>query len=72
MLDWGKTFSGSSFNEKVAIFNRTTLNILNNFIPHETSVRNDRDPYWFIDKIRLLIKEQTTGYKYFCQNGNSA
>ena len=39
MFDWEKTFPGSSFNEKVAIFNRTTLNILNNFIPHETSVR---------------------------------
>ena len=56
MFDWEKTFSRSSFNEKVAIFNITTLKILNNFISHETSVRNNRDPFWFIDKIRLLIK----------------
>ena len=33
---------------------------------------NDRDPPWFNTKIRLLIKEKTTAFKYFCQNGNNA
>ena len=37
MFDWEKLFSITSVDEKVAIFNRTVLlNILNNFIPHET------------------------------------
>ena len=62
MFDWEKVFSNISVNENVAIFNRTILNILNNFILHETTVCNDRDPPWFNDTIRLLIKEKTTTY----------
>ena len=58
-------------NEKVAIFNRNVLDTFN-VILHETIVCNDRDPPWFNDKIRLLLKEKTTLYKYFCQNGNDA
>ena len=69
MFDWEKALSNTSVNEKIAIFNRTILNILNNFIPRETIVCNDIDPQWFNDKIRLLIKEKTTAYKYFRQNG---
>ena len=66
MFDWEKAFSNASVDEKVAIFKRTILNILNRIIPHETIVCNDRDPPWFNDKIRLQIKEKMTAYKYFC------
>ena len=72
VFDWEKTFSNISVDEKAVIFNRTILNILNNYIPHETIVCNDRDPPWFNDKIRLLIKEKMTTYKYFPQSGNDA
>ena len=58
MFDWGKTFSNTNVNEKLAIFNRIILNILNNFIPHETIVCRDRGPTCFNDKIRLLIKDK--------------
>ena len=57
-FDREKAFSNTSINDKVAIFNGTILNILNNHIPHETNVCNDRDPLWFNDKIRLLIKNK--------------
>ena len=43
-FNWERTFSNTNVNEKVDIFNRTILNILNNFIPHETIVCNDKDP----------------------------
>ena len=72
MFDWENAFSNTSVNEKVAIFNRIILNILNNFIVHETIVCNDRGPPWFNDTIRLLIKEKTIAYKYFRQNGKDA
>ena len=36
-----------SVNEKVNIFNKTILNILNNFIPHEILTCDDKDPPWF-------------------------
>ena len=35
-------------------------------------VYNDRDPTWFNDKIRFIIKEKTTAYRYFRQNINNA
>ena len=72
LFDWKKFFPNTSVNEKVAIFNRPILNILNNYIPHETIVCKDRDPPWFNGKRKLLIKEKTTGYKYFRENGNVA
>ena len=70
IFDWEKAFSNTSVDEKEAIFDRNILNILNKFILHETIVCNDRDPPGFNDKIRLLMKEKTTAYKYFRQNGN--
>ena len=72
MFDCENTFLNTNVNEKVAIFNRIILNILSNYVLHETIVCNDRDPPWFNDKIRLLINEKTTAYKYFRQNGNGA
>ena len=72
MFDCENTFLNANVKEKVAIFNRIILNILSNYILHETIVCNDRDPPWFNDKIRLLINEKTTSYKYFRQNGTGA
>ena len=43
--------SNTSIKEKVEIFNRTILNVLSNFIPHETIVCNDKDPPWFNNTI---------------------
>ena len=51
---WEKAFSNTSVNEKAAIFNRAILNILNNFIQHETIVCNNRDPPGSNDKISFL------------------
>ena len=43
--------TNTSIKEKVEIFNRTILNVLSNFIPHETIVCNDKDPPWFNNRI---------------------
>ena len=59
MFDWEKAFSNTSVDENSEIFNRTILNILNKFVPHEAIVCNDRDLPWFNDKISLLFKEKT-------------
>ena len=71
-FNWKKAFLNTSVNKMVAIFNKIVLNIFNNHILHETIVYNNRDPSWFNHKIRLLIKEKTTIYKYFCQTGKNA
>ena len=52
-------FVNTSVNEKVFILNKTILNILSNFIPHETWV-DDKDPPWFTKKIKKIsIKRKT-------------
>ena len=72
MLEWEKVFLNTSVNEKIVTFSTNIWKVLNNFIPHETIVCNDRHPPGFDNKIRLLIKEKTTTYKWFRQNCNSA
>ena len=37
MFDWDRAFVNTNVNEKVFILNKTILNILSNFIPHETT-----------------------------------
>ena len=43
-LNRQRAFLNSTANEKVAIFNKNVLNILSYLIPHETIVRDDKDP----------------------------
>ena len=55
-FNWERGFSNTNINENVDIFNRIILNILSNFIPHETTVYNDKDPPWLNNRIKTLIK----------------
>ena len=56
-FNWERAVLDTSVNEKVDIFNRTILNILSNFNPHEIIVCYDKDPTWFNDRIQTLIRE---------------
>ena len=47
-FNWEKAFCNTSVNKKVSIFNETILNILSNYIPHETLICDDRDPPWCV------------------------
>ena len=59
-------------DEKVLIFNKTALNILSNFIPHEVTVCDGKDPPWFNGKIKSLINEKLRTYNAYRKNiGNS-
>ena len=40
----GKAFHNVDVNKKVMLFNNTVLNIIRNFIPHETVTFDDREP----------------------------
>ena len=57
--------------KKVGIFNSTILNILSNFIPHESVVCDDKDPLWFNKKIRALIQEKNVAFKNYCNNSSN-
>ena len=71
-IDWQRVFLKTSVNEKVVIFNNTILNILSNFVSHETIVCDDKDPPWFNNKIKMLIQAKNAGFNNFHNNnGNS-
>ena len=57
-VNWERTFSNTSVNEKGDIFNGTILNILRNFIPHEIIVCDDKDPPWFNNRTKTLIQNK--------------
>ena len=67
-FNWERTFSNTSVNEKVKIFNRTILNILSNFISHEIIVFDDKDPPWLKNRIKTLIQEKNAKYKIYHHN----
>ena len=63
-FNWEKAFSNTNINEKVSLFNKTILNILNNYIPHETMICDDKDP-WFNSRIKSLIENKNKIHKNY-------
>ena len=51
-------FLNTNVNEKVSVFSSTIMNILSNFICHETIVCDDKEPQWFNKAIKSLIQEK--------------
>ena len=71
-FDWDRAFANKHVDEKVLIFNKTVLNILSNFIPHEVIVCNDKNLPWFNGKIKSLINKKLRTYNAYRKNiGNS-
>ena len=60
LFDWKKAFENTSVDEKVAIVNKTTLNILHDFISHETLLVDEKYPLCLTNKIKNLINEENT------------
>ena len=65
MFDWDRAFVNTNVNEKVFILNKTILNILSNFTPHETWV-DDKDLPWFTKKNKKnLTQGKNNVYKCY-------
>ena len=60
MFDWDRAFVNTNVNEKVFILNKTILNILSNFIPHETVTVNDKDPTSIPKKNKTISSKRKT------------
>ena len=58
-------------NKKINILSRTVFNIMNNFIPNETILIDDRDSPWISKKIKSLILEKNLGFKKHFKTNNS-
>ena len=49
----------------------TVLNILNNYLPHETKICDDRDLPWMTTKIKELISQKNKLYSRIKKSNNS-
>ena len=64
-FNWERTFSNTNVNEKVCIFNKSVLNVLSNFIPHQTTLCDDKDPPWFNYRIKSLLQDKNKIFKNY-------
>ena len=70
-FSWKRALSNLNIDEQVTVFNRTILNILKNYISHESIVCDDKDPPWFNKRNRSLIQEGTLLLETFRKNRNN-
>ena len=47
------------------------MNIVSNFIPHETLICDDRDPPWINTRIKNLINDKKILYKKYLRSGKN-
>ena len=62
LFDWENAFLNTDVDAQAFIFSNTVLNILNNYIPHETKICDDRDLPWMNTKIKELISQKNKLY----------
>ena len=70
-FDWVRALSNVNVDEKVYFFTKTLLNIIQNFIPHETITCDDRDPPWINKEIKKLMLEKNLAFKSYCYSNKS-
>lgn len=59
MFNWDKAFFNVSLNEKVAIVNKTILNILIIWVQLSPVQLDDEGPPWLNSKMKILIQEKS-------------
>ena len=71
-FSWEKAFENLSVDEKVSLFNKTIKNILSNYVPHETTTIDDRDPPWFNKNVvKPLIDEKNKTWGFYIQSNKN-
>ena len=55
-FNWEKAFYNTNVNKKVSIFSETILNVLSNYIPHETLTCDDKEPPWFNSRLKFFCR----------------
>ena len=63
--------SNVNVDEKVYFFTKTLLNIIQNFIPHETNICDDRNPPWINKEIKKLMVKKNLAFKSYCYSNKS-
>ena len=71
LFDWDKALRFNDVDKQVAIFNDTLMNIMENFVPNETIICDDRDPPWTNKEIKQLIEQKNEFYKRFIRSNKT-
>ena len=71
LFDWDKALRFNDVDKQVAIFSDTLMNIMQNFIPNETIICDDRDHPWINKEIKQLTEQKKQFYKRFIQSNKS-
>ena len=59
LFDWEKGLSNLDVNKQVSVFDKTIMNIFENFVLHETFTCNDKDPPWMNKQIKTLAEKRS-------------
>ena len=62
-FNWEKLLKNKNVNEHLYLFNKTMLNIFQNFIPNKNIICNDKYPTWFNNQIETLIEKKNHLFK---------
>ena len=58
-------------NDQVILFNETIVNIMNNFIPNETMIFDDRDSPWLNKNMKNMINYKNAIYNNLTRYNDS-
>ena len=61
-----RALSDVNVDEKVYFFTKILLSIIQNFIPHEIIICDDRNPPWINKEIKKLMVEKDLAFKWYC------
>ena len=67
-FNWERAFTNGNVHEKVCIFIKSVLNVLSNYIPHETILCDDKDPQWFNSRIKCHLKAENKVFENYRNN----
>ena len=56
LFNWDKALLINDVDKQTAIFSDTLMNIMQNFVPNETIICDDRDPPWINKELKRLIE----------------
>ena len=71
LFDSENVFLNTDIDDQVFVFSNTVLNILNNYITHETKICCDRDPPWMTTKLKEPISQKNKLYSRIKKRNNS-
>ena len=64
-------FANINVNEQVQLFTQTIINIISNYIPHETITCDDSNPPWIDEKIKKLILHKNRTFSAYSRDRNN-